>query len=190
MSFTFRPLAPESDAALLHSWVTQPYATFWDMQDFSREQVAAAYTQIQSSGHHHAVWGLEDGKPVFLMEEYAPGLSNLATAYAIQPGDVGMHMMVAPPGGAPRQGFTAAVMEAVLNRLFKDPRVERIVVEPDAQNTRIHALNARLGFVPAGKVDLGSKEALLSFCTRADFHEARLKLHQSADVAPTLTVSR
>ncbi|MGX9898838.1 GNAT family N-acetyltransferase [Arthrobacter sp. SA17] len=64
-------------------------------------------------------------------------------------------------------------MTAVLDHLFQKPGIERVVVEPDARNTKIHALNERLGFQPAAVVDLPDKQALLSFCTRADFHAAR-----------------
>ena len=61
-------------------------------------------------------------------------------------------------------------METVLDRLFAKDKVERVVVEPDARNHKIHVLNARLGFQPAGEVTLPDKQALLSFCTREAFH--------------------
>ena len=67
-------------------------------------------------------------------------------------------------------------MDAVLGRLFSVPGVERIVVEPDARNTKIHALNERLGFQHAGVVALPDKEALLSFCHRSDYLAARTAL--------------
>jgi hypothetical protein len=97
--------------------------------------------------------------------------------YALQPGDIGMHLLVAPPAGPPRAGYTAAVMETVLDRLFAKDRVERVVVEPDARNHKIHVLNERLGFRPAGEIALPDKQALLSFCTRDAFHTARAALH-------------
>jgi hypothetical protein len=84
-----------------------------------------------------------------------------------------MHLLVAPPSGAPEPGYTTAVMDAVLGRLFARPEVVRVVVEPDARNTKIHALNERLGFQPAGVVTLPDKDALLSFCTRPDYLAAR-----------------
>ena len=179
MSFTFRRLDPVADAPLLHSWVTQPYATFWDMLDCTVEDVVAEYSTIQSSEHHHALLGIEDGGPAFLLEVYLPESSPLAGVYSVRPGDLGMHLLVAPPAGPVRPGYTTRVMDAVLERLFDDPGVERIVVEPDARNTKIHVLNARLGFHPAGEVALPDKGALLSFCTREAFHAARAALHSS-----------
>jgi hypothetical protein len=90
---------------------------------------------------------------------------------------VGMHLLVAPPSDAPVPGYTTSVMDAVLDRLFAKPGVERIVVEPDARNTKIHALNARLGFQPAGVVTLPDKDALLSFCSRTEYLAARAALN-------------
>jgi hypothetical protein len=142
------------------------------MQSATVEDVVEEYSKIQSSGHHHALLGLDAGVPAFLMEEYLPAHSPLNQAYAVQPGDIGMHLLVAPPE-KPRRGFTADVMEAVLDRLFVKPGVDRVVVEPDARNAKIHALNSRLGFRPAGVVTLPDKEALLSFCTQGDFQCAR-----------------
>ena len=149
MRFTFRRLDAVADAPLLHSWVTQPYASFWGMLSASVEDV---------------------------VEEYLPGSSPLAGIYPVLPGDVGMHLLVAPPSGNPESGYTASVMDAVLGRLFAKPEVERVVVEPDARNTRIHALNERLGFQPAGIVTLPDKDALLSFCSRSDYLAARTAL--------------
>jgi hypothetical protein len=179
MRFTFRCLDAKADASLLHSWVTQPYASFWGMLSSTVDGVVEEYSKIQASGHHHALLGLDGGVPAFLTEEYLPAASPLAGAYAVQPGDLGMHLLVAPPpSGGPKPGYTAAVMDAVLERLFQKPGLERVVVEPDARNTKIHALNERLGFQPAGVVELPDKQALLSFCTRTDFLAAQAALQQ------------
>ena len=176
MRFTFRCLDAKTDAPLLHHWVTQPYASFWGMQSASIRDVVEEYAKIQASGNHHALLGLDDGVPAFLMEEYLPASSPLAAVYPVLPGDLGMHLLVAPPSDGPRPGYTAAVMDAVLDRLFAKPGVDRIVVEPDARNTKIHALNERLGFQPAGVVTLPDKDALLSFCTHSDYLTARAVL--------------
>ncbi|WP_104043345.1 GNAT family N-acetyltransferase [Arthrobacter sp. ZGTC412] len=176
MRFTFRGLDPKADAPLLHSWVTQPYASFWEMLSASVDDVMVEYTKIQASGHHHALLGLDGGVPAFLMEEYLPASSPLAPVYPVLPGDLGMHLLVAPPSEGPEPGYTTAVMDAVLDRLFAKPGVDRVVVEPDALNTKIHALNERLGFQPAGVVTLPDKNALLSFCSRDDYLAARRAL--------------
>ncbi|MFB0619651.1 GNAT family N-acetyltransferase [Streptomyces sp. AGS-58] len=171
MTFTFRPVAPSRDAELLHSWVTHPKAVFWMMQDATEADVERAYAEIAADEHHHALLGLRDGVPAFLMETYDPAHRELTGLYEPRPGDVGMHFLV-PATGTPVHGFTRSVITAVLARLFQDPAVARVVVEPDVRNTAVHALNAAVGFVPEREIQKPEKKALLSFCTRERFERA------------------
>ncbi|GAA2837878.1 GNAT family N-acetyltransferase [Kitasatospora paracochleata] len=166
-----RPLDPDADAALLHGWVTHPKAVFWLMQDASVEQVAAEYRSIVEHPHHDAFLGLHDGRPAFLVERYDPARVELVGLYEARPGDVGMHFLCAP-SDRPVHGFTRAVITAVMAFLFTDPAVRRVVVEPDLRNAAVHALNAAVGFEPAGPIAKPEKEALLSFCTREQFAAA------------------
>ncbi|MET8562563.1 GNAT family N-acetyltransferase [Streptomyces flaveolus] len=171
MTFTFRPVDPLTDAELLHSWVTHPKAAFWMMGDARLEDVERAYMEIAADEHHHALLGLQGGTPVFLMEAYDPAHRELAGLYEPRPGDVGMHFLT-PATDTPVHGFTRAVITAVMARLFEDPAVRRVVVEPDVRNTAVHALNAAVGFVPEREIDKPEKRALLSFCTREQFEKA------------------
>ncbi|WP_089105183.1 GNAT family N-acetyltransferase [Streptomyces hyaluromycini] len=172
MAFTFRPLAPLTDAELLHRWVTHPKAAYWMMQDARLEDVERAYMEIAADEHHHALLGLgEDGEPAFLMEYYDPAHRELVGLYEPEPGDVGMHFLT-PATETPVHGFTKAVITAVVAHLFEDPAVRRIVVEPDVGNTAVHALNEAVGFVPVREIQKPEKKALLSYCTRERFEKA------------------
>ena len=170
-SFTFRPVDPASDAELLHSWVTHPKAAFWMMRDARLEDVERAYMEIAADEHQQALLGLRGDRPVFLMERYDPAHRELVGLYEPEPGDVGMHFLVAPTD-TPVHGFTRAVITAVMDRLFADPAVRRVVVEPDVRNKAVHALNAAVGFVAEREVQKPEKKALLSFCTREQFAKA------------------
>ncbi|MFF5791775.1 GNAT family N-acetyltransferase [Paeniglutamicibacter sp. NPDC012692] len=183
---SFRRFDPAADSGLLHGWVNTERARYWGMNGTSLEQVRDAYAALDADPHHHVLLGLLPAtapgrapEAVMLLEHYAPEHSVLAGAYAHRHGDAGLHLLLAGPGTGPAQpGFSAAAMEAALAHLFADPAVLRIVVEPDAGNTAIHSLNSRLGFRPAGRIELPAgpdtpaKTALLSFCTRADFAAA------------------
>lgn len=171
MTFTFRPLDPLEDAELLHRWLTHPKAAFWMMQDARQEDVERAYMEIAADEHQHALLGLLNGEPAFLMEQYDPAHRELVGLYEPEPGDVGMHFLV-PATDTPVHGFTRAVITAVVAHLFEDPATERVVVEPDVRNTAVHALNEAVGFVPEREIQKPEKKALLSFCTRADFEKA------------------
>ncbi|MCX5305934.1 MULTISPECIES: GNAT family N-acetyltransferase [Streptomyces] len=170
-SFSVRPLDPFADAELLHGWVTHPKASFWMMQDASLPDVEREYMRIAAHEHHQAFIGLHEGRPAFLMETYDPSELELVGLYDAQPGDVGMHFLVAP-SDTPLHGFTRAVITTVMSAIFADPATERVVVEPDVANTAVHALNEAVGFVPERQVTKPEKEALLSFCTRAQFEAA------------------
>ncbi|MGW7328008.1 GNAT family N-acetyltransferase [Streptomyces sp. NPDC054840] len=170
-SFAVRPLDPFADAELLHGWVTHPKASFWMMQDASLPDVEREYMRIAAHEHHQAFIGLHEGRPAFLMETYDPSELELVGLYDAQPGDVGMHFLVAP-SDTPLHGFTRAVITTVMAAVFADPATERVVVEPDVANTAVHALNEAVGFVPERQITKPEKEALLSFCTRAQFEAA------------------
>ncbi|WP_428954524.1 GNAT family N-acetyltransferase [Streptomyces sp. cg35] len=168
---TFRPVDPRTDAELLHRWVTDPKAAFWLMQDAKLEDVEREYMSIAAAEHHDAFLGLHDGEPAFLMERYDPRFVELVGLYEPEPGDVGMHFLTAP-SDLRIPGFTRAVITAVMEFLFTDAAVRRVVVEPDVRNTAVHALNEAVGFVPAREIAKPEKNALLSFCTRAQFEAA------------------
>ncbi|MFJ7156655.1 GNAT family N-acetyltransferase [Streptomyces sp. NPDC101118] len=170
-TFSVRPLDPFADAELLHGWVTHPKAAFWMMQDSSLPDVEREYMRIAAAEHHDAFIGLHDGEPAFLMERYDPSELELVGLYDAEPGDVGMHFLVAPTD-TPRSGFTRAVITTVMAALFDDAATRRVVVEPDVRNKAVHALNEAVGFVPEREVEKPEKTALLSFCTRAQFESA------------------
>ncbi|TXJ85143.1 N-acetyltransferase [Streptomyces lavendulae] len=171
LTFAFRPVDPLADAELLHSWITHPKAAFWMMQDARLEDIERAYMEIAADEHQHALLGLRDGVPAFLLEKYDPAHRELVGLYEPRPGDVGMHFLT-PATDTPEHGFTKAVITAVMAHLFEDPAVERVVVEPDVRNKAVHALNAAVGFVPEREIQKPEKEALLSFCTREQFTKA------------------
>ncbi|NUT36712.1 MAG: acetyltransferase [Hamadaea sp.] len=171
--FALRYVDPVGDAPLLHTWVTHPKSAFWMMQRATLGEVATEYAAIAARPGHDALLGFHDGTPAFLAERYDPH-GELSDVYPVQPGDVGMHFLVAPTD-TPLSGFTRAVMVTVMELLFADPMTSRVVVEPDARNTAVHALNAYAGFTVAGTVRLPHKDALLSFCTRERFEAARTR---------------
>ncbi|WP_229054525.1 GNAT family N-acetyltransferase [Aeromicrobium sp. Leaf350] len=172
----FEPLDLDRHLELLHAWVTHPRSVYWEMQDATPDDVRAEYARIAADPHHHALLGTVDGRPAFLMEHYDPAHSELAGHLVHSDGYVGMHVLVAPreDDAEPVPGFTDAVFAAVMHRLFDDPPVTRVVVEPDARNEAIRAKNVAAGFVELGEIDLPTKTAMLSTCSREAFAHSRL----------------
>lgn len=168
--FEVRPVDPFSDVELLHDWVTHPKAAYWLMQGASVPDVEREYTGIAAAGNHDAFIGLHEGRPAFLIERYDPAEVELKGLYDPEPGDIGMHFLVAQvPAPKRLHGFTRAVITTVMELLFDDPSVRRVVVEPDVRNTAVHALNEAVGFRIVEKIEKPEKDAYLSVCTREMF---------------------
>ena len=128
-------------------------------------------------------WAVPTATPQFLVETYDPAQSELAGVPELASGDLGMHVLVAPTE-APIRGFTSRVFRTVMEFCFADPDVARVVVEPDVGNERILAMNAAAGFTVARNVELATKTAALSFCSREAFAGSRLGPRELAVVAP------
>lgn len=167
--FELRRFDPELDAELLHSWVSEERARFWGMLGQDVEQVRDAYREIDASPSHHALLGLRAGKPAFLLERYDPALDVVGGCYSARPGDVGMHFLVAPSNGAPQPGFSTAVLRFIMDQLFADESVQRVIVEPDVRNDKVQVLNAKVGFVKDSIISLPDKDAWLSICSRPSY---------------------
>jgi RimJ/RimL family protein N-acetyltransferase len=161
-------LDPDRDAALIHAWVAEDRARFWMMGDHTVEEVREVYTWIDEQPTHHAWLVRQDGEPVALFQDYQPTAEEVGDHFEVQPGDLGVHFMLAPASVA-QPGFTAAVVSFLLATVFADPGVERIVVEPDARNTKAVGLVQRLGFELGPVVELSTKPAQLAFLTRGAY---------------------
>lgn len=166
--FAVRHVDPAADVDLLHRWLTHPKSAFWLMGEATRDDVARQFTDVAATPGHDALLGTHDGTPAFVMERYDPAGSELADAYRVLPGDVGMHFLVAPTT-TPLRGFTLGVLRTVMELLLSDPDNRRVVVEPDVRNTSVHRLNRAVGFQEVETVSVPGKTALLSTCTRAQY---------------------
>ncbi len=166
------PMDLHRDTPVIHKWVTQPYAQYWGMTNSSYEDVFAAYHAIYCSDGAYALIGKINGQPAFLCECYDPEQDLIGNYYDPEPGDVGMHLLIAPAEQR-IHGFTWKIFSVVMDFLFENPWHYRVVVEPDVRNEKIHRLNKRAGFVYDREVVLPHKTAALAFCTRQQYLKSK-----------------
>ncbi|TDO82998.1 RimJ/RimL family protein N-acetyltransferase [Flavobacterium chryseum] len=167
--FELRPIDMELDIPLIHNWVNREYAVYWEMNGFSEEEVKNTYYNIQEKAQVYM--GKFNNNVAFLLECYNPEDDIIGKYYESQKGDKGMHILVAP-SEKPIPNFTWNIFTVILDFIFSDGKNQRIVVEPDARNHKIHLLNKRAGFVFQRVLDLPHKQAHLEFCTREDYYKA------------------
>jgi hypothetical protein len=171
------PLDPHADAALIHGWVSEERASFWGMNGLSAEQVAETYAHMATLDTHHAFLVLKDGAPAALLQTYEPGADRVSECYPVDPGDIGIHLLLAPagPGGA-RPGWTSRLLAAITSYVLLGLDRRRIVVDPDVRNDKAIARFFRQGFtagpavvlpeVALPDVHLPEKKAQLAFLAR------------------------
>ncbi|WP_217162940.1 GNAT family N-acetyltransferase [Streptomyces sp. AC512_CC834] len=176
---TVRVLALDAatDAAVIHRWVSEERAAFWGMNGLTRDQVAGIYAHMDTLDTHHAFLVVKDGEPVALLQTYDPGADRVSECYDVEPGDIGVHLLLAPAGtGGARPGWTAALAAALMAYVLLGLDRTRIVVDPDVDNEKAIARFLKQGFtagpavvlpeVDLPDVHLPEKKAQLAFLRR------------------------
>ncbi|WP_055695300.1 GNAT family N-acetyltransferase [Streptomyces prasinopilosus] len=171
------PLDPAADAAVLHRWVSGERASFWGMNGLTEEQVAGIYAHMDTLETHHAYLVVKDGEPVALLQTYEPEADRVGDCYPVEPGDIGVHLLLAPAGpqGA-RPGWTGALLAVMVEFVLLGLDRGRVVVDPDVANAKAIARFLRQGFTAGPEVVLPEivlpdvylpeKKAQLAFLTR------------------------
>ncbi|MGW2490210.1 GNAT family N-acetyltransferase [Streptomyces sp. NPDC001606] len=150
-----RPLDPAADADVIHAWVSEERAAFWGMTGLTRDQVAEIYTHMAGLDTHHAHLVTRNGVPAALLQTYEPAADRVGEVYDVRPGDLGVHLLLAPAGPeGPRPGWTSALLTAVTGYALLVLDRRRLVVDPDVRNAKAIARFERQGFVRGPEVVL------------------------------------
>ncbi|MFJ5550671.1 GNAT family N-acetyltransferase [Streptomyces sp. NPDC093225] len=152
-ALTVTPLDPAVDSPLVHGWVTQERARFWGMDGADLDLVREIYEDVDRRTTHHAFLVRLDGRPVALFQTYDPAEDRISECYEVVPGDVGMHILLAPAEGPAVPGFSVRLMRVLLEFALSGGGT-RVVGEPDAANHKAVALLTRLGFEAGPEVEL------------------------------------
>ena len=178
-----RPLDVDRDTARVHEWLSHPRAHYWMMTDLDEAGVRAYLEGIRDSAEEAGWVGSVDGTDCFYVETYIPDSLIPQNVLATGPGDIGMHLLVAPPAGRAMHGLTDRIMAEVIDFCLRPADQggrggRRVVVEPDARNDAVIEKNRAAGFSPVREARMlmgeAEKRALVSVCTRADFDASAL----------------
>ncbi|WP_217987072.1 GNAT family N-acetyltransferase [Dietzia natronolimnaea] len=172
VSLSSLPTDPDT-IGTLHAWLSHPGSAYWGMRHMTPGQISEFFHDWQASPHRQVHMAHIDGLRAGLAVFYDPAAVELDGRYPHEPGDLGMHLLVAP-SRTPVPGTTAAVIGAICEAAFGPLGARRVVVEPDMDNTAVHRLNARAGFREDGPLRLPDKTALLSFCDVDDFRASEI----------------
>ncbi|MDN3023867.1 GNAT family N-acetyltransferase [Streptomyces sp. S.PB5] len=150
-----RPLDAKGDAGVLHGWVSEERAAFWGMNGLTQDQVAGIYAHMDTLDTHHAYLIEKDGEPAGLLQTYEPEADRVSECYPVEPGDIGLHLLLAPAGAdGARVGWSSALLRAVASFVLIGLDRKRVVVDPDVRNEKAIARFLRQGFTAGEKVVL------------------------------------
>ncbi|MFM9611818.1 N-acetyltransferase [Streptomyces sp. V2] len=173
------PLDAAADAEVIHRWVSEERAAFWGMIGLSPGDVADIYAHMDTLDTHHGFLVLKDGEPAALFQTYEPAADRVSECYEVEPGDIGIHLLVARAGARGiRPGWTSELMTVLLTYVLRNLQRTRVVADPDVRNVKAVGRFLRQGFtlgpvVTLPEVDLPDvylpeKEAQLAFLTRKE----------------------
>ncbi len=166
-----RPFQIEKDSEFLHSWVNKEYAVFWGMQNSTLDDVKEEYKKLTKPDHYNAFVGYYNNEPAFVLEQYDPRKDEIGKYYDAKYSDTGIHIIIAPPKENKVDNFTWFMFRAIMDFVFCDLMVYRILVEPDIRNKKMFALCQRIGFQLDKIVELPHKTAQLAFLTKENYQQ-------------------
>ncbi len=181
-----RPFDVADDPRFLNDWVAREYADFWGLQGADLEAVRQEYRRLLAPEHYQIFVGMQAAQPVFVLESYDPHQDLIASYYEPRIGDRGIHVIVAPPPPVPRRNFTWFMFRSILDFVFLDTEVQRVLVEPDVRNKKMFTICQRVGFELGQVVELPHKTAQLAFVNR-ERHE---ELARSSEIKARTIMNR
>ncbi|HTQ22194.1 GNAT family N-acetyltransferase [Mycobacterium sp.] len=159
--FSLRRVDPDRDLDLVHAWMNDPdVALFWKMP-WARHAIASYLRRQDRNPNSTPYLGELNGVPMSYWELYRADLEPIAQRYAAREHDAGLHLLLGNPEYRGR-GLAVDLLRAVSSwQLNRDPRVTRVVAEPDIDNKRSIRAFERAGFRRTRVIDLPDKRAAL-----------------------------
>lgn len=172
-SFWMRRIDPVLDTPLITSWMNEPHVSEFWLMAWPQAQIAAYLEQLHADAHHDAYVVHVDDTPIGYVEAYDPAHDVLGSAYEVQEGDLGFHVLIGDKEHLGR--YTVSLGMSVLDYAFTGRGARRVVGEPDVRNHQMLTILAFLGFRKACEVELPDKRAALMICVLEDFSRLRTR---------------
>lgn len=177
-------LSAEAHLDSFHAWMNAPrVAAFWELTG-TRQEHAAYVQKILENPAVEPLIGYFDADPFAYFEAYWAERDRIAPYYDVAEHDRGIHMLV----GEERyrgSGRVQAWLLGLVHYLFlSNPRTERIVSEPRADNAKMISYLEQAGFVKLKEFDFPHKRAALMLLSRRHFFELHFDFVRGAISKP------
>ncbi len=170
-----KPFDVKTHSKVLHHWVNKDYAVFWGLQNSSLETVEEEYQKLTETEDYKVFIGVYNNEIAFVLEQYNPQKDIVGEYYNAKSTDSGIHIIIAPPMTPKTPNFTWFMFRSIMDFVFQNSNIERILVEPDIRNKKMFALCQRIGFQLSDVIELPHKTAQLAFLSR-EAYQNHIKL--------------
>jgi RimJ/RimL family protein N-acetyltransferase len=168
---SFRTVEIDTDLERFNRWQNQPrVAAFWQ-EEGSLEQHRQYLEKLAADPHSLPLIGSFDDQPFGYFEAYWAKEDRIAPYYSADDYDRGIHMLVGEDTHRGPLKVESWLSSLVHYLLLDDPRTQRIVAEPRADNARMIGHMQRLGFWLEKEFDFPHKRAALMVQSRERFFE-------------------
>lgn len=168
---SLRALDIAVDLERFSRWQNHPrVAEFWQEQG-SLEQHREYLERLAADPHVLTLIGCFDDQPFAYFEAYWAKEDRIAPFYAVDDYDRGIHMLVGEEDHRGPHKVESWLSALVHYLLLDEPRTQRIVAEPRADNQRMIDHMQRLGFWQEKEFDFPHKRAALMVQSRERFFD-------------------
>jgi acetyl CoA:N6-hydroxylysine acetyl transferase len=178
-TFMLRTVDIEADLSIFNRWMNEPSVEeFWqESGDLARH--SAYLERIQADARTTSLIGCLDGTPFSYFETYWAKEDRIAPFYDGADHDRGWHVLVGDPAYRGRR-FLTAWMPSISHYLFlDDPRTQRLVIEPRADNRKMIRSLSRCGYACIEEFDFPHKRAMLGMLLRERFFDEAIWIPQT-----------
>jgi RimJ/RimL family protein N-acetyltransferase len=159
--YDIRLADPDSDTEMVSEWMNRPHLVEaweydWPPPRWHR------YLRAQLDGEYSRPFiGSFRGAPFGYIELYRAAKDSIATRYAAEPHDLGLHASIADPKFVNR-GIAPIVLPRLVASVFElEPRCRRIMFDPDHRNSGARRLCEYAGCTFLGEHDMSNRRMAL-----------------------------
>ena len=158
---SLRTLDIEQDLARFNCWQNNPrVASFWQ-EEGSFEQHREYLSKLEADPHTLTLIGCFDDQPFAYFEAYWAKEDRIAPFYDAADYDRGIHMLVGEESHRGPHKVTSWLSALVHYLFLDDPRTQRVVAEPRADNAKMIGYMQDQGFHCEKEFDFPHKRAAL-----------------------------
>ena len=168
---SLRTLDIELDLERFNRWQNSPRVLEFWQEGGTLEQHRAYLEKAAADPHTTTLIDCIDDQPFAYYEAYWAKEDRIAPFYEVGDYDRGIHMLVGEESHRGPHKVESWMTALVHYLLLDDPRTQRIVAEPRADNARMIGHMQRLGFWREKEFDFPHKRAALMVQSRETFFE-------------------